>query len=199
LRRKRCRARGPRVSDERLLVTDRRGQGHSHHGFRARSLIIRGMEFQSRAVRTLVEIHEHELRRFLDVWDSFAASDVPMPEARGDESYASRETLVTHVVGAARNYLTWIGECVGRPVTDVDGERDPAKVAPKARPFAEAILAAWRRHLAALADPELGPTLFKTRWGEFFSVETMLEHAVVHPMRHRIQLERALARTTDSR
>src|SRR5439155_1588930 len=78
---------------------------------------------------------EHGLRRFLDVWDGFAASDVPMREARGGESYASRETLVTHVVGAARNYLTWIGECVGRPVTDVDGERDPAKVAPKARPF----------------------------------------------------------------
>ena len=188
MRRKRCRARGPRVSDERLLVTDRRGQGHSHHGFRARSLIIRGMEFQSRAVRTLVEIHEHELRRFLDVWDSFAASDVPMPEARGDESYASRETLVTHVVGAARNYLTWIGECVGRPVTDVDGERDPAKIAPRARAFAEEILAAWRRHLAALADAG----------GEFFSVETMLEHALVHPMRHRLQLERALAGAVDA-
>ena len=53
--------------------------------------------------------------------------------------------------------------------------------------------------LPALADPELGPTLFRTRWGEFFSVETMLEHAVVHPMRHRIQLERALAGAANTR
>ncbi len=116
-----------------------------------------------------------------------------MPEAHGDESYASRDALVTHVVSAARGYLTWIGECVARPVTDVSAERDPAKIAPRARPFAEAVLAAWRRHLSSLADAELGPTLFRTRWGEFFSVETMLEHALAHPMRHRIQLERLVA------
>lgn len=30
----------------------------------------------------------------------------------------------------------------------------------------------------------------KSRWGQ---VEQMLEHAVVHPMRHRIQLERLMA------
>lgn len=158
----------------------------------ARRLESPPMDFKSRAVRSLVELHEQEMRRFLDVWDRFVASSAPMPEAHGDESYASRETLVTHVVSAARGYLTWIGECVGRPVTDVDAEKDPMRVAPRARAFAEGVLAAWRRHFAALADAELGPTLFKTRWGEFFCVETMLEHALAHPMRHRIQLERLI-------
>lgn len=151
------------------------------------------MDFESRAVRNLVELHEHELRRFLETWDRFLASGVALPEAHGDEAYASREALVTHVVRAARGYLTWIGQCVGRPVTDVDLESDPSRVAPQARAFAEGVLLAWRRHLAALAEAELGPTLFRTNWGEFFSVETMLEHALAHPMRHRIQLERLMA------
>jgi len=150
------------------------------------------MDFKSRAVWSLVELHEHELRRFLDVWERFVASGAPMPEAHGDESYASHEALVTHVVRAARGYLTWIGECVGRPVTDVDAESDPSKVAPRARALAESVLGAWRSHFAGLLDAELGPTLFRTHWGEFFSVETMLEHALVHPMRHRIQLERLM-------
>jgi hypothetical protein len=31
-----------------------------------------------------------------------------------------------------------------------------------------------------------------SRWGEPYTVEQMLEHAVVHPMRHRFQLQRIL-------
>ena len=57
----------------------------------------------------------------------------------------------------------------------------------------EEVLAAWRRHLAALEDRELSPEAYTSRWGEPYTVEQMLEHAVVHPMRHRIQLERLMA------
>ena len=35
------------------------------------------MEFSSRAVRSLVELHEQELRSFLDVWKRFVASGRP--------------------------------------------------------------------------------------------------------------------------
>ena len=52
------------------------------------------------------------------------------------------------------------------------------------------VLAGWRRHLALLEDRELAPVTYKSRWGEDYNIEQMLEHAVVHPMRHRIQLER---------
>ena len=42
------------------------------------------MEFRSRAVRSLVELHEVELRNFVDVWERFKASGAAMPEAKGD-------------------------------------------------------------------------------------------------------------------
>ena len=93
---------------------------------------------------------------------------------------------------AARNYLTRIGEWVGRPVSDVDGSQDPQDVAPRAAEFADDVLAAYRRHLAEIANEELEQQVHRTRWGELMSVENLLEHAVVHPMRHRIQLERIL-------
>ena len=44
----------------------------------------------------------------------------------------------------------------------------------------------------AVTDQEFEPQSHKTRGGELYSVEMLLEHAVVHPMRHRIQLERIL-------
>lgn len=150
------------------------------------------MEFHSRAVRSLVELHEREMKSFLQIWKRFVAADLPMPEAHGDESYASRERLGGHVLMAARGYLTRIGEWVGRPVSDVDSSQDPSDVVARAEQFAEDVLAAYRRHLAAITNEELEPQVHRTRWGELMSVENLLEHAVVHPMRHRIQLERII-------
>ena len=150
------------------------------------------MEFRSRAVRSLVELHEQEMRSFLQVWKRFVTADLPMPEAHGDESYQSRERLIGHVLMAARGYLTRIGEWVGRTVSDVDGSKDANEIVARISEFAEEVLSAYRRHLAQITDSELEPQIHRTRWGELMSVENLLEHAVVHPMRHRIQLERIL-------
>jgi hypothetical protein len=151
------------------------------------------MQFQSRAAKSLIDLHEAELRRFLEAWERFVASGVPMPDARGDPDYESAEKLVTHVVVAARSYMMWMREQLGRPVTDLTLSRDPAEVTPRLRAHVDETLEGWRRHLADLADTDLSPTVYTSRWGEPFLIEQMLEHAIVHPMRHRIQLERALS------
>jgi hypothetical protein len=93
---------------------------------------------------------------------------------------------------AARGYLTRIGEWVGRPVSDVDASKDPYDVAGRASAFAQNVLAGYRTNLPAITIEEFAPQLHKTRWGDLMSVENLLEHAVVHPMRHRRQLERLL-------
>ncbi len=149
--------------------------------------------FKSNAVRSCVELHEIELRKFYDAWEAFRASGAVLP-ATDDPSYASAEHLGGHVLRSARTYLAWIGDCVQRPVADVDRDDDRVSVARKGRRFMEEVLAAWRRHLANLEDGELAPKTFKSRWGEDYNVEQMLEHAVVHPMRHRFQLERLMAK-----
>lgn len=151
------------------------------------------MEFRSWAVLSLVELHEQEMRSFLQVWKRFMATDLPMPEARGDENYKSRETMIGHVIRAARGYLTRIGEWVKRPVTDWnDSQDDPHEIAARLPELTDNVLAAYRRYLSEVTDQELEPQVHRTRWGDLMSVEMLLEHAVVHPMRHRIQLERIL-------
>src|SRR5512143_532957 len=102
------------------------------------------MAFKSNAVRSCVELHEIELRRFHDRWDAFRASGLSLPRS-DDPAYASPEHLLGHVLRAARNYLTWIGDCVKRPVTDVDLDDDRVSVARKSRAFMDGVLAAWRR------------------------------------------------------
>lgn len=149
-------------------------------------------EFRSRAVRSLTELHERELKLFVPTWQRFVASGKPMPDARGDANFESPEKLIAHVQGAARSYLLWIWEKLERPIEGLQMTRDPAVIVPRLEAFMAETLDGWRRHLAALEDEQLSPKQFLSRWGEPHTIEQMLEHAVVHPMRHRIQLERIL-------
>jgi len=149
-------------------------------------------EFKSRAVRSLVELHSAELRSFLATWKRFVASGRPMPEARGDADYENAERLVAHVQSAARGYMLWIREVLGQPVADIELIRDAAVIVPRVDAYMQETLDAWERHLAPLEDGQLAPAQYQSRWGDPFMIDQMLEHAVVHPMRHRIQLARIL-------
>ena len=150
-------------------------------------------DYKSRAVRSLVELHEQELRAFMVTWRRFVASGKPMPEAPDDPDYESPERLVAHVQAAARSYMLWIWEMLEHPIEGLPRIREATEIVPRLDAFMEDTLDGWRRHMASLEDAQLSPVQFKTRWGELYAVEQMLEHAVVHPMRHRIQLDRVLA------
>ncbi len=51
--------------------------------------------FKSNAVRSCVELHEVELKRFYDTWEAFRASGAPLPQT-DDPSYASPDHLGGH-------------------------------------------------------------------------------------------------------
>jgi len=150
-------------------------------------------DYRSRAVRSLVELHEQELRDFVATWRRFVASGKPLPESNGDPDYESAERLVGHVQGAARSYLLWIWEMLERPIEGLPLVRDATVIVPRLDAFMEETLDGWRRHLAPLENEQLAQKQYLSRWGEPHTLEQMLEHAVVHPMRHRVQLERVLA------
>jgi hypothetical protein len=126
-------------------------------------------------------------------WRRFVASGKPMPEAHGDPDYESSERLVAHVQAAARSYLLWIWEVLERPIEGLPRIREAAEIVPRLDAFMAETLAGWRHHLAPLEDDQLAKKQYLSRWGEPHTIEQMLEHAVVHPMRHRIQLDRILA------
>jgi len=149
-------------------------------------------QFRSRAVASLVELHSVELRSFLETWKRFRASGKPMPEARGDADYESPERLVSHVQAAARSYMLWIWEMLEQPIEGLPRIRDAAVIMPELEKFQADTLAGWEKYGALLADEQLAPKQYVSRWGEPHTIEQMLEHAVVHPMRHRRQLQRIL-------
>lgn len=105
--------------------------------------------------------------------------------------------ILVHVLRSGYGYATWICEMLGFPPPE-------RSVDPKAASGREAFTAAFAalgkdfpRALAALTDAHLdapgqgqSPPHYRSRWGEDYGIEQMLEHAVCHNLRHRRQLER---------
>jgi uncharacterized damage-inducible protein DinB len=152
------------------------------------------MEFQSRGVYALVQLHEHEMRTLYRLWLEAKKREVELPKT-DDADYQSLDHLFRHPLRAARGYLRWMCEQLGRPDPGIPPAPEAAEIPEEAEGYMEAVLAAWRKHLAWMTDEVAGSeTTYKALWGAPYTIESMLEHAVVHPMRHRYQLARLMTR-----
>jgi len=104
--------------------------------------------------------------------------------------------IVCHVTFATLSYACWLSRVLGRLDVAVEQSEKAAFLA-RVRSFASAAeFEEGSRHAAAryyvtvaeIAADDFDKD-FKTNWGPMFSIEAMLEHAFVHLIRHRRQLE----------
>lgn len=147
-------------------------------------------EYRSRAARALVVMHEREMRRFLPIWLEADDHDVTLPPT-DNRHYASRAHLVRHVFNAARGYMRWMTEKLGLPEPDIDEVPELDHVRERAEAYMEHLLDGWRTPLRSVTEEQLDQ-VFDAYWGEPYSIDSMLEHAVMHPARHAFQLEELL-------
>jgi hypothetical protein len=90
--------------------------------------------------------------------------------------------------------MTWLCERLELSDPGIEAAPPPDVVERDADRYLEHLLERWRMPLAGIDEARLQP-IFKARWGADISAESMLEHAVVHPLRHRFQLEELLETT----
>jgi hypothetical protein len=142
--------------------------------------------FRDRGARALVLLHERELRSCVATWRRAVAWGVVLPVGSGH--YASPNTLLRHVLAAAAGYLRWVAEKLDLGDAAVDPVPEPDAIEERADAYLEHVLDRWREVLRELPGERLGES-HRSNWGADLSIESMLEHAVVHPMRHALQLE----------
>ena len=143
--------------------------------------------FAYRGARALVVLHERELRAFLPVWRSAQASGVPLP-VTSDENYASYETLLRHVLRAAARYLAWMCKNLDLPDPGVPEAPPVESIAAEAESYLEHVLERWREPLTSVPEERFEDATHLSNWGVPMTIEAMLEHAVMHPQRHALQL-----------
>jgi hypothetical protein len=149
------------------------------------------LQYRSRAVRAMVILHEEHLRRFVRVWRMALAKSVSLP-ATADPAYASLEALGRHVLSAAGGYMTWMCEVLALPDPGIRPAPDVSAIVRDADDYLEHVLEQWRAPLIEVSDDILETPEYPSRWKTRYCIDSMLEHAVMHPIRHVFQLDELL-------
>jgi len=152
-------------------------------------LVSSNLPYRSRAVRAMVMLHEEHLRRFVQTWRTALAVPVSLPPT-SDPNYASLGALGQHVLDAAGGYLVWICEMLRLPDPKVHPAPDAVAIVSEADVYLEHVLERWRAEpLREIADGQLETPEYPSEWRTRYSIDSMLEHAVMHPVRHSFQLD----------
>jgi len=111
-----------------------------------------------------------------------------------DPDCRSIQTILTHVVRASYGYVVIIRKSIGEEVEYKDGILLQSSIA-----YQQALNEMLQYNIQLLEDhPNLQleafdyDKKFKVRWGQLYDVEQLLEHAIVHILRHRRQIEKFL-------
>ena len=110
-----------------------------------------------------------------------------------DPTYASLDTLLRHVLGGARGYMTWMCEMLELPDPGIRVTPEAPALSAEADTYMEHVLEKWRAPLQAVSDDQLDRPEYLSRWKTQYCIDAMLEHAVMHPIRHTFQLEELMA------
>ena len=151
------------------------------------------LPYRSRAVRALVLLHEEHLRRFLQTWKDAKTANVAL-SSTADPAYASLDALGRHVLAASRGYMVWICEMLKLPDPGIRPAPETAVLSEEAAHYMEHVLERWRPPLQDVPDERLETPEYPSRWQTLYSVDAMLEHAVMHPIRHAFQLEELMTK-----
>jgi uncharacterized damage-inducible protein DinB len=110
-----------------------------------------------------------------------------------DEDCHSIRTVVTHVVRSGYGYVGYLRLALAltlqRPDFQVETPADGIRhLIAMATCTAQTFEGKW-----LLSDAVIKSAVIQSRWGPVFNLEQMFEHAIVHVLRHRRQIERFLA------
>lgn len=130
-----------------------------------------------------------ELRQLVEKLTDEELEATRDPEA---QELCSIQRVLNHVVRAGyahANYVRVAFSSHGSPAAVPLGKRAESveQLRTMLAYMAETLEGRWR-----MSEEELSAVEIKTRWGTTYDLEQMLEHAVVHVLRHRRQIERFL-------
>jgi len=144
--------------------------------------------FKYRGARALVMMHEKSLRHFVIAWREAKAAGVSLPNVDRPD-YASYDTLLEHALRWSRTYVTWACEQLGIADPGIRPAPGVEVVATECDDYLEHLLDGWRRALCDVEKDRFFDDTYPAPWGTPYCIDAMLEHAVMHPVRHRFQLQ----------
>jgi hypothetical protein len=144
-------------------------------------------EYSYGGARALVTLHEQHMRSFLETWRKAKKAGIVLPKSL-DPSYKSLETLLRHPLKSSRGYLIWICQNLELPDPGIDPVPEIEDIERSAEHFLEHLLRRWQMPLRDVSEERFFDRTYISHWDVEYCIESMLEHAVMHPIRHEFQL-----------
>lgn len=135
----------------------------------------------------MVLLHERCLQEFVQTWRLFKSSGVALPETP-DPDYASLDALLRHVLGSARSYMVWMCEKLELADPEIRPVPEQAAIEAEAPSYLEHLLDRWKIPLADVPEEAFFDRTHPSKWNVPYCFDAMLEHAILHPIRHTFQL-----------
>ncbi len=156
------------------------------------------MRYDKGPLGALMDEYERAAAEFGALISSVPAQkyDVVLDPNTANEDCRSIQRICYHVLFAGYNYANSIRRKFGTAISS------PEKFVPEQEQFLgalDAMLAYTDETLSnrySMTDEDLNQTMIHIRWSDHHDMEALLEHAVVHILRHRRQVERFLNAVT---
>jgi uncharacterized damage-inducible protein DinB len=141
----------------------------------------------------MIDLYEDEIRDFLGFFHTINTEAYLLERPEQTEYLRSIQMIMRHIIRAAYGYANGIRSALGEPLTteqpvELESPEEAARSLEEAfRYTEEGLLDKW-----GMTEEELDKTSMMATWGVPYSLEQMLEHAIVHIMRHKRQIQRIL-------
>jgi uncharacterized damage-inducible protein DinB len=155
----------------------------------------------SAPLRAILDEYARAIRDLEAVMRGIDRKRYEAESAPDDPEYPSIQPIMEHVIGAGNSYVDYIEDAIA----GVDRGRRPHEYDYSSLQAAMAsVWEAFGRTVAVLGtvkhftDDDTVKVQFVTRWNQRYDLEQILEHAIVHILRHRRQIENRLASMAQS-
>lgn len=150
--------------------------------------------YRKGAVGALLDIYQHAIADLQDLIKDITDDQLSLiiDTQTTDENCRSVQTILSHVVHSGFGYATGIHNLKGHNISR------PAKIFHNTvKAYVQdldKVFAFTEQVLTAFTDAELeqlnNNEKIKTNWGQVYDAEQLMEHAIVHILRHKRQIER---------
>ena len=149
-------------------------------------------DYRKGAIGALMDEYERAANEFKDLVEKIPESDfvkVVDTETKDDDC-RSVQTIVSHVTNSGYGYANYIRDWFGIPKNSPErrmlSQKDFLVEFEKMIAYnSETLEGKWE-----FSDKEIQKVKMMVRWGPQYDLEQLLEHAIVHILRHRRQIEK---------
>ncbi len=149
-------------------------------------------DYRPGAIGSILDEYERAISNFKSVLKNIDAEDYKRIVEGESEHCHSIEVITNHVVRAGYGYSNYIRDAlslVSLPIADEKIlQNEIFTEIDKMMAYSNELFEAR----TSITDEQMENVYFKTRWGVRYNIDQLMEHAIVHVLRHRRQIEKFL-------